>query len=734
MRREPGQIMSSDATFSLAAITLSDGQMMVFLMGENADVIRWFVTRTESFDELKVGLLRLRDCLAASGKLDLLQFWWTDTCCERCANTPEKMREHTICEIFPKMRRRPYGDSFHGVKILTQACGSVVSREAFANYCKEVGQAFSKPLEEDILTIAEALLKRDRDAHRKNPSRYPAAFQISHYEKKVKEEKTWDYAKRREKRRGEEIAAALSEIFERYSTEPGWLREDLGSVKRGTKPIFDNIIKCAKKGCYSDPLPTKQMYRTIGETKDLGLKIYRYKGGSGKNETLHSALKRLLPYYSTLGMTKMQRAISLIIYDYNQAADVKNHLCDGTVGFAFLKQQLNRLASGVLARPVYPVMAAGPRVLNLPGPLLWKETQGFEYHEEMKRLQMANQMEETIATFSLDDGAADSAANSAAAADSSSAGGVSTQLAVSASADASPVPSPRSAHTVKSHRVAQKHVMPLLFEQPLKDVTTKDQVELLALTLTELQTQKPNLTGSGPISRELAARYLQKFTINSMLDEGNMDHDWGYGLRGKLKLIGIIDANTILKHYSKIGSEAAKGRLGSSPRKRPTQQQLPAQRPQQMRKRAAAASVTSDTPCTQVTTDPDPSMNAGASQLLRIAYSPKDGGAEPKKAKATTFRDKTRGRAQELVASCTRLKRKAENQFVVEGEEKVLAATTGDVEVLRSYAKAAKRSGAPIKLGGRGTVGAQASHLTGQLEQFFRDHNSGSDTFTPGWK
>ena len=117
-----------------------------------------------------------------------------------------------------------------------------------------------------------------------------------------------------------------------------------------------------------------------------------------------------------------------------------------------------------------------------------------------------------------------------------------------------------------------------------------------------------------------------------------------------------------------------------------------------------------------------------------IHYSPQDGGVEPKKAKATTFRDKTRGRAQELVASCTRLKRKAENQFVVEGEEKVLAATTGDVEVLRSYAKAAKRSGAPIKLGGGGTVGAQASHLTGQLEQFFRDHNSGSDTFTPGRK
>ena len=31
--------------------------------------------------------------------------------------------------------------------------------------CKEVGRAFSKPVEETIRTIAVALRKRDRDAH-----------------------------------------------------------------------------------------------------------------------------------------------------------------------------------------------------------------------------------------------------------------------------------------------------------------------------------------------------------------------------------------------------------------------------------------------------------------------------------------------------------------------------------------------------------------------------------------
>ena len=99
MRRDPGEIMSSDATFSLAAITISTGQMMVFLMGENADVIRWFVTRTESFTELRLGLYRLRGCLHSADKLSKLKYWYTDTRCEKCK--PERLTEHIICKLFP---------------------------------------------------------------------------------------------------------------------------------------------------------------------------------------------------------------------------------------------------------------------------------------------------------------------------------------------------------------------------------------------------------------------------------------------------------------------------------------------------------------------------------------------------------------------------------------------------------------------------------------------------------
>ena len=161
--------------------------------------------------------------------------------------------------------------------------------------------------------------------------------------------------------------------------------------------------------------------------------------------------------------------------------------------------------------------------------MLWNETQGFEYYEEIKRLERGNQMEQTLATFTSDENDALASAQ------------VSSTAVVAA-----------SKYPVATHRTAQTRVLPLVFETPLQDITTTHQVELLAVLLTQVRHDKPNMSGAGPNSRELEVRYLQKFTLNALLAEGDTTHDWGYGLRGKLDLKGIIDANTIVKHYSKM--------------------------------------------------------------------------------------------------------------------------------------------------------------------------------------
>ena len=145
---------------------------------------------------------------------------------------------------------------------------------------------------------------------------------------------------------------------------------------------------------------------------------------------------------------------------------------------------------------------------------------------------------------------------------------------------------------------------------------------------------------------------------------------------------------------------------------------------------ADASHVGTSPMATQVDSDRASDANDAATDLLQIA----NGVAKAKPAK-TNYRDRTREKANELVSSKKWLKRKAANQFVVEGEEdRILGGTSQDVEVLRSYTKAAKKMMrmSPIKLGSRtGQLDVQAKHLAQQLESFFREHNGGSDSFTP---
>jgi hypothetical protein len=215
---------------------------------------------------------------------------------------------------------------------------------------------------------------------------------------------------------------------------------------------------------------------------------------------------------------------------------------------------------------------------------------------------------------------------------------------------------------------------------------------------------------------------LQKFTLNALLAEGDTTHDWGYGLRGKLDLKGIIDANTIVKHYSKIGTEAARGRLESNSNPSIASHSLPARRPQQLRDQAHGDETRSYLPLTQVGAG-DTSTSSGMLQI-----------EDSKTYSRGAARDSSRDQAKGLISTEKGLKRKAENQFVVEGDHQSLGSTGKDIDVLRAYAKAAKKSkkGLPIKLGAKtGSVAEQASYLRSQLEIFFRDHNGGSNMFVP---
>ena len=144
------------------------------------------------------------------------------------------------------------------------------------------------------------------------------------------------------------------------------------------------------KGCISDPLPLEDMYFMIGRTHELDLPIYVFKGGSGRNEALHSKTNRLNANYSNISSEKMQRSITTILAGTNQQIDVRYGDCDDMPIFSFKMLQLNALADEVLIGYPFPVTAKGPLRLNHDDETLDKF--GFELHTAEKTRKRVRQV------------------------------------------------------------------------------------------------------------------------------------------------------------------------------------------------------------------------------------------------------------------------------------------------------------------------------------------------------
>ena len=158
----------------------------------------------------------------------------------------------------------------------------------------------------DVTMVAQKLQMHDKASH-----------QPQYYEAKVRDEKNWNFAVRRVRHDGKTISSAIGAVYKNFEREKGWVREEKKGIKKaGTQKIFDQIKACAEKGCISDPLRVDEMYRQIGQTSRLGLPIYKFKGGSGKNESLHGALNAWFKGISLINETKMQRSIDLWLHDF----------------------------------------------------------------------------------------------------------------------------------------------------------------------------------------------------------------------------------------------------------------------------------------------------------------------------------------------------------------------------------------------------------------------------------
>ena len=82
----------------------------MLIIGEEHSIVGWFVTRSESWEELRPGLTAFRDRLERLGTLDQLAAWWSDRCCDGCLDVTRHALVHGS-----RIWRAPYKDCFHGI-------------------------------------------------------------------------------------------------------------------------------------------------------------------------------------------------------------------------------------------------------------------------------------------------------------------------------------------------------------------------------------------------------------------------------------------------------------------------------------------------------------------------------------------------------------------------------------------------------------------------------------------
>ena len=706
MRTEPGEFMSIDATFKLARVTTSKARMLHFVLGERSNVCGWYATETDTWDDLETGL---HCCSERFKELDVegdLKYVYTDTCCAKCSNTPEDLANHCTVRHFDGVTRRPFGDAFHYVQTLTRACGKMEQKGDYTIYCQEVGKLISQPNEGDIRKVAVALQLRDRRA------RKDKRWSIEHWIGVVRECSTYNYVIRSEKRSGVEIAAALRALKQKWSQVKGWARKEIPGIKMSTDRVFENIIECALKGCMSDPMPTEDMYTLVGHSKELELPIYAYKGGSGKNETLHSTLNRLLANYSVIGHKKMQRLITMILYAHNQKCDVKHSLCDEGPVFGFRMIELNELAEGALASKPFAVIGATKQTTNSDDCV--RDRWGFDYCDDTRTKKRVGLMLEVASTGA------------------SYADGGSRALAVGGAP---------AAKRQKSVRVAAKVLMPLAMDQAVKPTTLHEHA-LIQISMQQVMHEKSSMKGAGPISLATEKQYMVNLMINATLDIMDTSHRWGPTLYGKLDLRGRIEKETIVALYDATSTNMSRANMSLNSFGTST---LGASQPVVLH--LGVPAVISPMGGGAIGTSPMATDTAAATTIMALtnggepdADAARGGDAGATSAKPRAGRKDTHD-ANELVARGVALVRRGHNAYQVYTSHTTLGAggafTTPHVKILSAYVKAMqersvklRRAGkvapdAPkIVCGGKAKNDKKAAHLLSQMELFFTHYAS----------
>eukprot|EP01047_Picozoa_sp_COSAG01_P053561 COSAG01_NODE_5755_length_4054_cov_11.104930_6_plen_524_part_00 len=501
----------------------------------------------------------------------------------------------------------------------------------------------------------------------------------------VKSQKTWNSSIRRVRRPPAELRKDLQQVYSDFENVPGWLipRRPKADIT-GTKETYAHVLKHIDNKCCSDPLPLEQMYRHVGTTVELEREEYAFMGGSGRNETTHSVINRILTYdRSQVSAKKQQRNMMLLMYRHNQKVDRKNGHEDITCPGSFFHERhlINMISAGVLSERPFPLAHEKfGATSHVDAHQQLQHVFGWDYHDLITQLK-------ATATYArkIEELAKSTAAKSNAQ--------TSQQPRSVSTTDAPPksnaAAAPASGHG--KHRVAKRDAS-IMLSLPIQSFDNESERELMVKCVTQAKEELGEGSGEGNVWKRAEAIYIGEMALNDGKPAG-----------AQLKLTGRIDASFIEKQYKNVASAAARKRFGA-----------PMPRAVASRKKSKSSAPS------QGAAKPARSERSGVHEKYIAACLP------------LTYHDKGRRSAAYFMIDGKDYGRDREE---CTNSSKCNVCNHADTEVVKAYVRSMKKEACAAKelrvsLGGRGTKCSESKHLLEQVDTFFKHRTN--KTFTPG--
>ncbi|KAG5177960.1 hypothetical protein JKP88DRAFT_169526 [Tribonema minus] len=324
VRRDPGCCISGDGTFKIAGRVTSSATVLHFILGADHCVVAFAAVKGDGFTPVIPLYMQLRRRLEAMGKLFDVQAVYSDRCCEQ-RNDPSTAPQAVI---FPGCRR-VWGDGWHAINTLIEATtrSNHPDLQAFA---AAVGKAIRVPHQEDVEALKRLFIDQ---ARQQGQMLHPDVAELRALNRGYAE------SVRTVGPPGSVIAANLRRVFAKFDKNDGerpdskapperlYRPSGRDKSQRSTEEVFENTIRCADKGCLTDPLPFPRMHTLLRVMPKTKRPIYRSVGQTVKNEALHSKVNKLVDGISKVGADSMNSRLLLRVFAHNRQRDVEWGRC-----------------------------------------------------------------------------------------------------------------------------------------------------------------------------------------------------------------------------------------------------------------------------------------------------------------------------------------------------------------------------------------------------------------------